>query len=221
GILATASAMLAELYRKDPRGFVMDRAVKDQLILTCRPVSILMATILKSKGISARVRSGFAPYFANYGDKSIDHWVNEYWNEKEKRWMMIDVDGAGVLEKFDPFDIPPHTFDYAADAWFISRNRQIDPHHFWNAMPGTGFMIIAWELFYDFHCLMNSEIIYPYHPRICSADIFSTLKEEELKQIDHLARLIQNPDDNFDELMQIWNTNKDFRMLKGLLLYGT
>src|SRR3989344_9672225 len=35
-ILVTASAMLAELYRRDERGFIFDRTPENKLILTCR-----------------------------------------------------------------------------------------------------------------------------------------------------------------------------------------
>lgn len=62
-ILVTVSAMLSELYRRDSRGFILDREPKDKLVLTCRFVAIMMATILKSKGIPARVRSGNTSYF--------------------------------------------------------------------------------------------------------------------------------------------------------------
>ena len=61
--LPTAAAMLAELYRRDARGLTFERRVEDRIVVTCRFVSILMASILKSKGIPTRVRSGNAPYF--------------------------------------------------------------------------------------------------------------------------------------------------------------
>ncbi|MHA1332349.1 MAG: transglutaminase domain-containing protein, partial [Candidatus Hodarchaeales archaeon] len=40
----TASAILAELYRRDKRGFVKDRKEKNRLVVTCRFVSILTAS---------------------------------------------------------------------------------------------------------------------------------------------------------------------------------
>lgn len=70
-ILVTVAAMLAELYRRDERGFVIDRAEEDKLVLTCRFIAILMASILKSKNIPARVRSGFTPYFVLFGKDSF------------------------------------------------------------------------------------------------------------------------------------------------------
>src|SRR3989344_2197109 len=50
-VFVTASAIVTELYRRDGRGFVNNRPEKDKLVLTCRFVAILMASILKSKGI--------------------------------------------------------------------------------------------------------------------------------------------------------------------------
>lgn len=86
-ILVTAAAMLAELYHRDERGFVSNRQEKDKLVVTCRFVSILVASILKSKGIPARVRSGNASYFdmGELGNVSTDHWINQYWSKQENR----------------------------------------------------------------------------------------------------------------------------------------
>lgn len=220
--LPSASAMLSELYRRDERGFVMDRAEKDRLIITCRFVSILTASILKSKGIPTRVRSGFAPYFDLGEDikgKSVDHWINQYWNKEQNRWITIDVDGSleGYL-KFDPYDMPEGTFDFSADAWLDVRAGKVKGEHFWNAGGFEGLVVVAWELFYDFHSLMNSEIIYLHAPEIVMLANFPKLTADQLKEIDELARLMQKPDDNFDKLKELWETKREFRLLKGALL---
>lgn len=214
----TASSMLAELYRRDGRGFVKDRKEKDRLVVTCRFVAVLMASILKAKGIPARVRSGFAPYFRGFGEKSVDHWINQYWDRKKNRWITIDVDGC--LEdylKFNPFDIPNGIFDFSADAWIAAREGRVDPDRFWNAGGQTGLDVIAWELFYDFHCLMNNEVIYLHIPEYIW-DGLDRLKKEDLEEIDDLARLMTTPDKNFKKLKHMWKTNRRFRILKGALL---
>lgn len=220
-VLVTASAMLAELYRRDQRGFVPDRAIENKPILTCRFVAILMAAILKSKGIPARVRSGNAAYFdmGTLGNVSADHWINQYWNEQENRWIKIDVDGSWELkDKFDPYNMPEGKFDFPADAWLNIRSGKIDPKHFYNAKPEWGTIVVLWSLFYDFHCLMNNEIIYTHMPIYGSYEKFKNLTPAELEKIDNLASLMQNPDDNFDALTKIWETEKDFRLLTGGLL---
>ncbi|KKU11385.1 MAG: hypothetical protein UX65_C0002G0018 [Parcubacteria group bacterium GW2011_GWB1_46_8] len=221
-VFVTTSAMLAELFRRDPRGLVPDRAAENKLVLTCRFTTILMASLLKLKGIPARVRSGFAPYFVVDGlpaGKSDDHWINQYWDEKESRWVTIDVDGSieGYL-KFDPYDMPEETFDFSADAWLAVRSGKTDGDHFWNGGGNGGLMAISWELFYDFHCLMNDEIIYHHAPEITNFGKFDKLSEKQLAEIDDLAKLMQKPDDNFDQLKNIWETKKEFRLVKGGLI---
>lgn len=221
-IFPTAVAMLGELYRRDGRGLTLDRKTDAKLILTCRFTSILMACLLKTKGIPARVRSGFAPYFQVEGlpgSTSDDHWINQYWSEKDKKWITIDVDGSieGYL-KFDPYNIPMGVFDYSADAWLDVRNKRVPEEHFFNAGGYGGLVAIAWELFYDFHCLMNSEIVYYHHPEIATMKNFKKINGKQLEEIDHLAKLMQKPDDNFEELRRLWESKKEFRNLKGGLL---
>ena len=220
-IFPTASAIIAELYRRDPQGFSLKRRSEDKLILTCRFTSILMASLLKIKSIPCRVRSGFESYFEVVGldsRKSNDHWINQYWNDQESRWVTIDVDGSLEDLEFDPYDIPEKTFDFSADVWLAVRNNQIDENHFWNSGGTGGLIVVAWELFYDFHCLMNDEIIYTHSPEFTFFKNFPNITEKLLSKIDNLAKLMQNPDENFDELRKIWETDKEFRLLGGSLL---
>lgn len=215
--LTTTSAILAELFRRDPKGITHDRKVEDKVVLTCRHITILMASILKTKGIPARVRSGFAGYWP-WSKVSSDHWINQYWDKKENRWITIDVDGNFHNVGFNMYGIPEGKFDYSADAWLNVRKGKINEDHFVNADGSKGLIVIAWELFYDFHCLMNNEIIYLHHPKIVIPEEFEKLSKSKLKEIDYLAKLLQNPDENFDELQKIWETNKKYRLLKGALL---
>ncbi len=221
-ILPTAAAMLAELYRRDGRGFVSDRSEENKLVLTCRYVSILMASILKSKGIPARVRSGNASYFPphhKYGKVSWDHWLNQYWSDKQERWVTIDVDGSLSLDDdFDPYDVPDGKFDYPGKAWLDVRSGKVDPNRFYNAGDNLGAIVVAWSLFYDFHSLMNQEDIYPHSPELVKIKNFPKLKEWQLEEIDELAELMLDPDDNFDKLKEIYETKKEFRLLSGALL---
>ncbi len=153
------------------------------------------------------------------GKVSADHWLNQYYNSKQKKWVTIDVDGSWSLnETFDPYDIPEGKFDFPANAWLNIRNKKDNPERFWNGKPETGTIVVLWSLFYDFHCLMNDEIIYLHLPEPGLYRNFEKLSREELKEIDELAFLMQNPEKNFDKLQKIWNTNKKFRLLKGGLL---
>ena len=218
--LVTAVSMLAELYRRDARGLVLDRRVEDKIVVTCRYVAILMACVLKSKGIPTRVRSGNAPYFemGELGNVSADHWINQYWKEEEERWVTIDADGMDQRTSFDFFDMPNNVFDFPSKAWLDLRAGKVDPLRFYNAKPERGPIVILWSLFYDFHSLMNNEIIYLHKPIYGDPGRFANMTAKELDKIDNLARLMLDPDDNFESLVNIWETEKDFRLLTGALL---
>ena len=67
-------------------------------------------------------------------------------------------------------------------------------------------------LFMDFHALMNNEIFYSCQPaylRICSG----MPDEAELGEIDELAGLLQNPDENMEEIEKIWYDKNKFTIL--------
>lgn len=221
-VLQTSAAMLAELYRRDSKGLTLTRSPEDKLVLTCRYISILTATILKAKGIPCRVRAGHAPYFdmGTLGNISTDHWTNQYWDEKADRWVTIDVDGSLSLKdgSMDPYDIPEGAFDFAADAWLSVRSGKVDADHFYNAAGIWGLNTVLWSLGYDFHSLMNSEMIYNHGFVFAEPENFKKLTDKELEKIDNLAKLMQSPDKNFEALKNIWDTDKDFRLLTGSLL---
>ncbi|MFA7244794.1 MAG: transglutaminase-like domain-containing protein [Candidatus Magasanikbacteria bacterium] len=234
-ILPNTISMVAELLRLDDRGFLADRKVEDKIIVTCRNVAILMASILKSKGIPCRVRSGFSPYFFSW---SGDHWINQYWNKDKKTWINFDADGffadmwdeknkkwvvstaEGYFDSiisFDQYNIPFDKFDWAANTWLGIRKNTLDANHFINADGSVGLMPVLWSIFYDFHSLMNNEIFYNQLPSYIYFK-FDKLTEKDFKEIDELAELMIDPDKNFDELVKIWNTKKKFRILNSPLI---
>lgn len=213
----TAVAMIAELFRRDSKGFTLERKAEDKLVLTCRHTTLLVASILKAKEFPCRVRSGYAPYFPFEGGLSSDHWINEYWSKKENRWVIIDVDGSLHNTGIDMYDMPKDAFDYPAVAWLKVRQGKIDGDHFWNAKPATGLKVVGWALFYDLHCLMNNEIIYHHNPKYLYFK-WDDLTEKDKKELDELAKSMLEPDKNFERLVEIWNSKKEYRILKGGLL---
>ena len=61
---------------------------------------------------------------------------------------------------------------------------------------------------------MNNEIIFLHTPAYIRDKNFE-LNEEELRELDDLAELMLDPDKNFNKLLELWNTNIKFRVLKG------
>ncbi len=218
-VFLTAPAITAELFRLDPRGFLPDRRVENKLILTCRYVSVLVSAIYKAKGIPCRSRAGFAPYFQP--GISMDHWINQVWNEKEDRWVTIDADGfydeqaMGIRQ----YDMKTEDFDWAAQSWLSIRGGKTDGKEFLYA-DGLGtcsLKAVIRYLFYDFHALMNHEISYLFQP--CYIDEkFDSLTEKDLQELDGLAKLLLSPDENFSALKDLWETNRKFRILNSPLV---
>lgn len=64
----------------------------------------------------------------------------------------------------------------------------------------------------DFHALMNNEIFYSYQPLYLRGGI-RNLGEEELCEIDGLAELLSEPDENRERIERLWQDNEKFSIL--------
>ncbi|MDR2941308.1 MAG: transglutaminase-like domain-containing protein [Treponema sp.] len=215
-ILQTAVSMTAELFRLDNKGFVVERQVENKIVVTCRYVSVLMSAVIKAKDIPCRSRAGFAPYFKK--DLSLDHWINEYWDKRQSRWVTFDADFfSNNLLGFNQYDIPHEKFDWATDTWLKIRENKTDGHEFIYANCETSLKAAIRAVFYDFHALMNNEISYEFQPSYIAGK-FDKISEDDFMEIDSLAKLMVDPDANFDTLCEIWNTNKKYRILNSPLV---
>lgn len=217
-IFLTSVAMCGELFRLDPRGIVADRAVEHKLVISCRYAAVLTASILKAKGIPARCRAGFAPYFTS--GISADHWITQYWSDAEQRWITIDTD-AFFLEgevPFDQYDMPLSCFDFAGPSWLAVRNGKEDGKRFVYAdgLGTNSLKAILRYLFYDFFALMNHELTFSFQPSL--VDHFDELTEKDFMEFDKLAELLCEPDRNFTDLKYIWENNRTYRTLTSPLV---
>ena len=217
-LFPTAISMISELLRKDSN-YSKDRNAEDKIHVTCRGEAILLAATLKAKGYSARVRSGFAPYI-KYDGVAYDHWITEYFDDKKNRWVLVDADEHCPDHDmgFDLNDIPRDKFIFGAEAYLGIRNNKYQTNEIYYASdPATlGLKASLRGLFYDFHSLMNDEIIFLHLPKYIQDKNFQ-LTENEYKELDKLAILMLDPDKNFDELIQIWNNESKYRIMSGAL----
>lgn len=216
-IFPTSISMIAEILRKNSK-YSLNRESKDKLFITCRGQAILLAATLKAKNIPARVRSGFAEYPSNNGIY-WDHWITEYYNDKENRWILIDADCCcNDNIDFDIYDIPQNKFLKAAQVYLEFRKNPSNisklGHAYYGSTNEKIIEILTTALFYDFHCLMNDEIIYLHYPKYLKEKNFK-LETEDFIEIDELAKMMLEPETNFDSLMEIWNKNSKFRIMTG------
>ena len=217
-LFPTAISMISELLRKD-KTYSVNRKAEDKIHVTCRGEAILLAATLKAKGYSARVRSGFAPYI-KYDGVSYDHWITEYYDEIKQRWVLVDADEHCPDHEmgFDLNDIPRNKFIFGAEAYLGMRTGKYKTEEIYYASdPATlGLKASIRGLFYDFHSLMNDEIIFLHLPKYIQDKNFE-LSEEEYIELDNLAELLLEPDKNFDKILDIWNNVSKFRIMSGAL----
>jgi hypothetical protein len=123
----TMERILATLLAKDDRRLTEPRAYQNRLVGCCRDFSLLACAILRHQGRSARVRHGFANYFAP--DWWIDHVVVEVW--EGDRWRRFDPELPVEREwGFDTLDMPAESFVTGGRAWQICRDEGTDPDRF-------------------------------------------------------------------------------------------
>ncbi len=216
-IFLTAASIFNEIYRRDNKGFYFERPFENKIVLTCRYISVLTSAILKANGIPTRSRTGWARYLNK--DKNLDHWVNEYWNEKENRWIMFDMDDLYDRDfmKFELYDKNKFAYQYldfgkeqfytASDMWKMYRkNSDILKTLQYGSEVSRPEEILKY-LFLDFWAVMNLEYNYKFKPTVFDKKI-EQFSEFELKEIDNLAELMSDVDKNFKKLQQLFNSPK-------------
>ena len=208
----TAVSMIAGILRLDETGFTKNRDVTKRITVSCRQASVLFSAILKAKGIPCRSRAGFMD-FGDTGDSYMEHWVNEYWDDTENRWVLADVDGYYEYEYrfgYSQFDLPRRKFVTASEAWLGLRKNTL--HKKLDVFSPNPLEGVCEYLFMDFHALMNNEIFYSYLPFYLRGGI-KTLGGNELRELDELAELLADPDKNMEQLEHLRATNEKLSVL--------
>jgi len=153
--------MLVRLQEIDSRPLCVNRPLEKRLIGNCRTYSVLLAAMLQSQGKPARARCGFGRYF-NPGWYE-DHWICEYWNDEQNRWIMVDaqLDDFQIQELqvgFDPLDVPPDQFIVGGKAWLDCRSGGADPGKY-GIFDMRGLWFIRGNLVRDVAALNKIELL--------------------------------------------------------------
>lgn len=125
------------------------RPKEKRLIVNCRQFAVLTCSILRNKGIPARVRAGYSLYTWG-GGKFENHWICEYYKSDEQRWILVDAqidDKQKKLMKidFNTFDMPQGKFLSAGEGWQLFRDGKADPNVF--GLGGKdGWKALGWDM---------------------------------------------------------------------------
>ncbi|MFC1878676.1 transglutaminase domain-containing protein [Chloroflexota bacterium] len=203
--LRRLSHKLALARQIDGRPLVNERPVEKRQVGNCRDYSLLLTAFLRQQGVAARARCGFGAYFLpNHYE---DHWVCEYWNSQEGRWVLVDAQLDGLQRKamsipFDPLDVPRDQFIVAGQAWQMCRAGEADPTQF-GVLNMNGWWFIWGDVARDFLSLNKVTILAWDH----EVSVFTHKLEdpppedpEELTFLDRIAALTLSGDPGFDAI---------------------
>jgi len=198
----TVQAMLERLLHYDQRGFTPERRPVDRLIVACYNHALLLTSILRQRGIPVRIRAGFARYFEKKAGVRFGHAICEVWDNKEKRWMLVDPDRQFV-------DFSWNRFESSASAWERLRAGKADPERY-VASLSKGDHAILHILLLDLACVLGEERPYWQEPPILRHEIsdVKNIDSERLQILDQVAELLSDPDANFSQLSLLYDKHK-------------
>ena len=193
----TVQSILKSLLSYDSGGLVKDRKVGNRLVLACREYAMLLASILKYRGIPARLRCGFATYL-NPGSYT-SHLICEVWNKNEKRWMLVDPSK-------DMVDFGRDQFELGNDAWLKMQNNEID-EKLYSMMGQPGKVIITIALCHDIAAILGSEYLIYQHSPILASVFQNKLTEKDMEMLSRVSESMKVIDaDNLSKLQEIYNS---------------
>jgi hypothetical protein len=200
----------------DPRPLIEKREINMRQVGNCRDFSLLLTALLRHQGIPARSRCGFGTYFLP--DHYEDHWISEYWNNTENRWVMVDsqLDPFQIKTldiQFNPLDVPSDQFIIAGKAWQMCRSGIVNPEQF-GIFDMHGWWFIWGNVIRDFFALNKIEIL-PWDGGwgFLTHNLDDPLLNgEELHVYDHIAALTVNPENNFYKIRSFYENDSRFHL---------
>jgi hypothetical protein len=205
------AAMLNRIHELDDRPLTIGRDPARRLPSVCRHFSTMLVSILREQGIPARARCGFGAYFTP--GKFEDHWVCEYWNAKQSRWILVDaqmdpIQRKAFYLKFDPLDVPRDAFVIAGDAWQMCRQGGADPRNFGLSMIAglQGLWFIAGNLVRDFAALNRVEAL-PWDVWGLMEMHDDALTDDKRALLDKVAALTLAGDEAFPEIRKLYESD--------------
>jgi hypothetical protein len=202
-VFDSAASMVAELFRREPLGFVGNRPVLRRLVSSSRNSSVLLASILKSMFFPARVRVGFVG-----GNKNAlilgGNWFVEYLDVKGGEWKAIDLSRWSVVdEDKNRFEVGHEFIGSAASAWLGLRRKEFDPDRL-SFCGICGAEAVLKMLIFDYSAVMGEEVPERFvHPLMMN----DMINVDSVRSLDNVAKLMLDVDRNVSELQKIWDTD--------------
>lgn len=176
-------------------GGFAERPPEDRFGATCRDFCVLLVSMLRHRGVPARVRGGFGNYNWIFGAPRLfdDHWVVEYWTA-EHGWRLADaqVGGSAMHDyriDFDPVDVPRDRFVVAGQAWLDCCAGTRDPETFIvSGLRRRGLPVIGPTVVRDLAALNGIEC-FPWDEWGIMKVPYERLSADELALLENAAKI--------------------------------
>ncbi len=188
--LRTVRRILDRVLELDAAPLDVARPPERRVVGNCRDHTVLLTAALRTHGVPARARCGFATYFLP--DHFEDHWVCEWWDATRGRWVLTDAQLDALQQEalgldFDPLDTPRDRFVVAGEAWRLCRTGAADPDTF-GIGEFAGLPFVLGDLVRDVLALTGEEIL-PWDGRALMVPLDAPVPESDLPLLDRLAAL--------------------------------
>lgn len=247
--------ILDTLMVKGPGNLSKERKLEDRVLGSCTKESIFLTSLLRSKGIPARIRVG---YFTNlyrgskaiefwknvkeyewldmeskYPDdftlnaievnRSIEHWITEYWDEETGEWKLLDM-RPEYLQAYG-YDVNYHikekeNFEYAWQVWKRINNEDFAPSAYAEGDLDAKSHV-RFQLLMDFYSLLNHDgpglfdsngkYLDDNDERRFLKKAYDDLTIEEITELDNLAFLLSN-NPTVDQLINFYFNNTTLKI---------
>jgi hypothetical protein len=203
--------MLSRIVALDGRPLTEAREPARRLPCVCRHFATMLSAILREQGLPARARCGFGGYFVP--GRFEDHWVTEYWNEAERRWILVDAQLDAAQRKafkieIDPLDIPRDRFIIAGDAWRKCRAGQADPNRFGlSILNEQGLWWVAQNLVRDLAALNRIEM-QPWDVWGIMPEPDHVITDDEVRLLDRVAEVTMGGDGALADVVAIYRDER-------------
>ncbi|WP_314171736.1 transglutaminase-like domain-containing protein [Streptomyces winkii] len=210
--------------RLDKAPLTAPRRPLDRFAGTCRDFALLHCALLRHTGTPARIRCGYATYFAEgFHD---DHWVTEY-AHPERGWILSDpqmvpdvrIESPYELD-FDPLDVPRDRFIVAGESWRRCREGEADPKTFGVSVLGLmGMWMVRANVVRDLAALNRAEVL-PWDAwgvGDAGRDGEHEAGDEALAVLDEAARATVTAD--FDEVRALYRDTPSLRVPETVTSY--
>ncbi len=222
-----ARVIIQKILEKNPGNLTQTRNIQDRIVGVCRDMALLACSILRSRGIPARLRVGFFDYLIP--GIYLDEIFLEYWSESKEKWCIADVRmSPELIEKyklnidFDLYDIPPEKFIFAEQAWNLCREGKINPRHI-GSRKLRGLWYVRNSLIQSLAMFNKKEILFwdawgPMLPMLTLKNGKPDLPESQLKMLDELSDFLLKNSHELSAIQTYYREHPDLQVPNQILV---